>query len=196
MQKHINITIESDKIEDTGTSYWIKDLQLYISDAIIDGGQKLLKQKYNHISGLRPSILGEVLGYDIQKTAFVQVLHVGANHWICISSTGNPLTTINIFDSLPNTDIPARAKCQIAALLCTEEDTITLEFHDVQQQVGARDCGLFALAFATIDLPWAKSSGMCLYTKFITITFSEMFTRKQYDTISLSKEEAKKNANT
>jgi len=41
-------------------------------------------------------------------------------------------------------------KHQIAALLATRSKTIKLSFVDVQKQSGGYDCGLFALAFATL----------------------------------------------
>ena len=43
----------------------------------------------------------------------------------------------------------SRNKEEIAALLHTSKDTITIQYMNVQHQIGASDCGLFALAFAT-----------------------------------------------
>ena len=40
-------------------------------------------------------------------------------------------------------------KRQIAALLETKHNVITLKHMDVQMQSGTYDCGLFAIAFAT-----------------------------------------------
>ena len=40
-------------------------------------------------------------------------------------------------------------KQSIAAMLFTQQPRITLKFVDVQMQCGDRDCGLFAIAFAT-----------------------------------------------
>ena len=38
---------------------------------------------------------------------------------------------------------------QIAALLCTPNDIIKVNYIDVQMQDGFADCGVFAIAFAT-----------------------------------------------
>ena len=46
--------------------------------------------------------------------------------------------------------VSTKVKHQIAALLATQSKTIKLSFVDVQKQSGGYDCGLFALAFATL----------------------------------------------
>ena len=46
--------------------------------------------------------------------------------------------------------VSTKMKHQIAALLATRSKTIKLSFVDVQKQSGGYDCGLFALAFATL----------------------------------------------
>lgn len=146
---------------DNNTKYWIKDMNLFttdklsllkgkwVGDTIITACQNLLKKQNPHIGGLEPTVLGQCFQFNIQRNEFVQVLHVGGNHWITISNIGNSLTHVNVYDSLPSTDLPARAKSEIAGILCTEEKAIKLKFQDVQQQRGYKDCGLFALAFAT-----------------------------------------------
>ena len=84
--------------------------------------------------------------FEVQRSEFVQVLHIGGNHWLTVSNIGCPHATVHIFDSLPNIDMPSCAKAQIAALLCTDKHQIQLEFQSVQLQHGSSDCGTFALA--------------------------------------------------
>ena len=55
---------------------------------------------------------------------------------------------IFVFDSLYHT-VSSCMKRQIAALLETKHNVITLKHMDVQMQSGTYDCGLFAIAFAT-----------------------------------------------
>ena len=40
-------------------------------------------------------------------------------------------------------------KKQVAAIVCSKENTITLNMRNVQLQAGGSDCGVFAIAFAT-----------------------------------------------
>ena len=155
-------------------SYWIKDLSLFpvdkesivcgrwLTDAVITAGQKLLKQAHPHMGGLQPTILGLSLTFEVQRSEFVQVLHIGGNHWLTVSNIGCPHATVHIFDSLPNIDLPSCTKAQIAALLCTDKHQIQLEFQCVQLQHGSSDCGTFALAYAA-SLCTRKSPTQTIY---------------------------------
>ena len=54
-----------------------------------------------------------------------------------------------MYDSL-FTSAWTRLKAQIAALLAREQPQLILKFVDVMVQAGSNDCGLFAIAFATV----------------------------------------------
>ena len=108
----------------------------------------MLKESFPHMEGLQPTILEETLGFSIAMGDFVQVLHVSNSHWLTVANIGYPKGHVNVYDSIPSGDIPGRTKMQIAAILCTEEQNITVHFPVVQSQKGGSDCGLFALAFA------------------------------------------------
>jgi hypothetical protein len=75
---------------------------------------------------------------------FVQLLNVSRCHWVTISNIGCKPGYVNIYDNLPS--IASCTKGQIAAILCTRGNSITLQFH-AKQHEGA-DCGLFAVAYA------------------------------------------------
>ena len=66
----------------------------------------------------------------------------------CPSTIGCQQGVVNVFDS-GSKYVTQRNKEEIAALLHTNKDTITLQYKNVQHQFGGSDCGLFALAFAT-----------------------------------------------
>ena len=72
----------------------------WLSDALINAGQKLLKDAYPHIGGLQPTILGMILAFEVQRKQFVQVLHINENHWVTASNIGCPVATVDIFDSM------------------------------------------------------------------------------------------------
>ena len=80
---------------------------------------------------------------------FIQVLHNGHYHWLTISTIGATKYEDLVFDSM-YASVSTKVKHQIAALLATQSKTIKLSFVDVQKKSGGYDCGLFALAFATV----------------------------------------------
>ena len=85
---------------------------------------------------------------DIEPGEFVQILNKSDNHWFTVSTIGCKPGVVNIYDSASKY-VTHRNKEEIAALLNTTKDTITLQYMNVQHQCGGSDCGLFALAFAT-----------------------------------------------
>ena len=121
----------------------------WLNDNVIRATQQLLKQAHPHIGSLQPTVLGEMLAFQVQNGEFVQVLHTNGCHWITISTIGLKAGHVNIYDSQLSYDVPMRTKEQIAAILHSQDLEICLHFEDVQVQRGSSDCGLFALAFAT-----------------------------------------------
>ena len=80
---------------------------------------------------------------------FVQILHTGAQHWICISNIYcNQINAIKIYDSLYS-GVNTFTKKQIAGILYIESaDAIEIIVEPVTQQANGSDCGVFAIAFA------------------------------------------------
>ena len=140
--------------------YWIKDLSLYASDrqsikngewltdAVINSAQTLLREQYPLIGGLQMTTLGHTLSYAIEKGEFVQVLNIRGSHWLTISNIGCKPNLINIYDSIPYGDISTRAKQQICALVFSDAAEITQLFKCAVTNRGGSDCGLYAIAFA------------------------------------------------
>ena len=79
---------------------------------------------------------------------FVQIVNIGHNHWITLSTVGCQTGHINVYDSLHVT-FSSDVKELIADLLQWKGNYITIHYCDVQWQVGGNDCGIFAIAFAT-----------------------------------------------
>ena len=90
------------------------------------------------------------MAFEIQRQPFVQILHDGHGHWLTISSIGGKPgnTDISVYDSM-YLSVGSYTKKQIAAIVCSKENTITLSMRNVQLQAGGSDCGVFAIAFAT-----------------------------------------------
>lgn len=72
-------------------------------------------------------------------------LHAGtADHWVCIQF-GN--LKVHVMDSL-GLPLADDLILQIASVYKCDGTTLTIQSTKVQQQSGANDCGLFAIAFA------------------------------------------------
>ena len=65
-----------------------------------------------------------------------------------LSTIGCKPSSIKIYDSL-NGYLPPSIKTVVCNLLMTTDKIITVTYVNVQYQIEASDCGLFALAFAT-----------------------------------------------
>ena len=120
----------------------------WLSDEIVDAGQKLLKSMYPHIQGLQEVALGMVLSYSIAKSEFIQIMNTGKHHWVTVSNINCNDEEIHVYDCASGSPTNSLLN-QIASIVCTPKDIIKLTYVDVQMQQGCDDCGLFAIAFAT-----------------------------------------------
>ena len=154
---------------------WVPDLKLtayqhkillnpygWLDDTIIDAGQELLRKQCGEL-GLQSVVLLRCLAVNVERGEFVQVLNKGENHWFTISTIGCEHGVVKIYDSAPPF-VTSRNREEIAALLCANTKSITLEYMNVHRQIGTSDCGLFALAFAT-SLCHADDPTQHLYTQ-------------------------------
>ena len=127
----------------------LSDAERWLNDKLIDAGQKMLLKQYgDRVSGLQDVIKSRTLSMDIEPSEFVQILNKSDCHWFTVSTIGCKPGVVNVYDSATKYTTQ-RNKEEIAALLHTTSDTITLQYMNVQHQYGGSDCGLFALAFAT-----------------------------------------------
>lgn len=119
----------------------------WLDDNIINAAQALLRKQFG-LPGLQNTILGCTLTYEIMSEPFVQILHNGQDHWLTISTIGLQSSYINVFDSMYST-MSSSTIDQICALLFAEGKVINVQFIDVDKQVNAHDCGLYAIAYVT-----------------------------------------------
>lgn len=120
----------------------------WLTCTIIDEAQQLLKSM-THTSGFQSVAVGRTMQFEIQDHEFIQILHCNTGHWLTISTIGSENSEVFVYDSLYS----SASECvqfQISSLLATPLNEITLNFVDVQMQSGTYDCGLFAVAFATM----------------------------------------------
>ena len=78
---------------------------------------------------------------------FVQNLHAGSDHWVCVSSIGCLPGHVNLYDSFYHVAISQEVEDQTNDLLGGR--LASLQFVSVQQQTNGSHCGVFAIAIAT-----------------------------------------------
>ena len=131
----------------------VQDYQLIMSPhgwrdgAIIHSAQVLLQKINPLIEGFQRPTLGPVRNFSVVSGEFVQLLHTGQDHWVCVSSVGFPPGTVKLFDSLYHDMISQEVEDQVKDLLA--DSFQKLEYAPCQQQTNDSDCGVFAIAFAT-----------------------------------------------
>lgn len=84
-----------------------------------------MQAAHSHVEGFQDVFLGKVLAFDVMRGEFVQILHSGSAHWVCISTIGCGEAEVDVFDSMTPVLTDA-LKEQIASLLCTNKDAITV----------------------------------------------------------------------
>ena len=109
-----------------------------------------------HLKGFQAPCLGQTCSYDIVRGPLCRIYTMDINtSWLLISTGLEPNRVgakpgeVHIFDSM-YTSIGTAVKEQISALLCSHGVSITLKLLSAQKQSGGSDCGLFAIAFATV----------------------------------------------
>lgn len=125
----------------------ILDSNEWLTCDIIQAAQVLLQEVNMLIEGLQRPTLGPVRNFDIVTGEFIQILHTGNNHWVCISSIGCLHGSVHLYDSLYHDVISQEVQDQTNDLL--GGNLIGLDFVPVQQQTNGSDCGVFAIAFAS-----------------------------------------------
>ena len=99
------------------------------------------------MKGFQRPTLGRCRNFNIVSGEFIQILHPGNSHWVCVSLIGCLPGIANLYDSLYH-NIIKEVEAQVVDLVGEEHlkgTTVVL----VQQQPNGSDCGVFASAFAT-----------------------------------------------
>jgi len=127
-----------------------------LTDLHIDLAQQLIKAQFPWINGLQSCLLQQNDSFQTIEEEGIQIHHNGQNHWITSCSLGGE---VSVYDSNYHGTLAASLTHQLA---CIYKDFITVKDEDgeklepvldvniprVQQQLGANDCGLYAIAFA------------------------------------------------
>ncbi|KAK7172363.1 hypothetical protein R3I93_004629 [Phoxinus phoxinus] len=111
------------------------------------------KLKFPHIDGFQSSLLyqtlhqGGVVGTP--QAPFVQILNINDNHWITASNLFCGPNKLCLYDSL-KTIINQQTKQKLSWLIRPKTPHFDIQKPAVQIQRSSSNCGLFALAFATL----------------------------------------------
>ena len=100
------------------------------------------------MEGLQWPVLGPARRFQRVAGQFIQILHTGNSHWVCVTSVGVDNGTVNLYDSLYHNVIQKEVEEQVINLV-GQSNYSGLQVVGVQQQNNGSDCGVFAAAFAT-----------------------------------------------
>lgn len=117
-----------------------------LNDVIINFAQKLLKKQFPVIGGLQNTVLQAKKQNELGVQSCLQVIHSRGNHWIVASNVHQQEPNkVIVYDSLYDS-IDDRTQVIIHELFGASTKHHLAKVH---KQQGVRDCGLFAIAFAT-----------------------------------------------
>ena len=125
-----------------------------LTDESINLAQNFLHQQFPEFDGLFDTSLALTNTFEVVKRykPFIQILHTGSLHWVCIGNMKYPRmenNTCHLYDSLNSGTLTATVASQIAALTYCRDKSLKVQIEIVQQQGNYVDCGLYAIAFAT-----------------------------------------------
>ena len=79
---------------------------------------------------------------------FIQILHTGNQHWVCVSTVRSDDGLVDLYDSLYHNVIENEVEEQVKNLVGTGNFS-GIRVVAVQQQGNGSDCGVYSIAFAT-----------------------------------------------
>ena len=115
------------------------------SDIEINYAQRLLKEKHPKINGLCTTLyIGKIP--EIEDS--VQIVHCSTrHHWITISTINCKEGEVRVLDSV-FTNCDKETEAIVRGLYQRDIENIRIIMSRCQKQIGGKDCGLFAIAFA------------------------------------------------
>ena len=114
-----------------------------LNDLVIDFAQFLLKKQFNFVSGLQSTLL-QLKKQTPQARKQLQILHVRQDHWVVASTLSDESGAIHIYDTVYN-DIDENTKVCLANVF----GHTTYKTIPIPKQIGAKDCGVYAIAIIT-----------------------------------------------
>lgn len=124
----------------------------WLSDTHIDKAQTILKKQFPLIDGFQDTLLGELHGshgFQAVHGPAVQIIFDRARrHWIVAT---NIYGNVTVFDSLFTTlDPQVKLSLRDIFRLSSEGNRLQIRVTRIQEQIGADDCGVFAICIAVL----------------------------------------------
>ena len=119
-----------------------------LTDMHINFALSLIKKQFLSVDGFQCTSYGPLLNFKRMNSLFIHVLFDGKLHWVPISTIASACNTVKFHDSSVGIKIKPMLGKQIANVIQTQEERISIEIMPVQQQANSVGCGLYALAFA------------------------------------------------
>ena len=117
-----------------------------LSDLHINYAQALLQKQFPELGGLHCSLLQEKPKCKISKG--LQIVHSRGDHWIVVSKLDSDSSDVMVFDSMyTSVDKGTQTVIQNLFALSVHSEIKTVP---MQKQRGGDDCGLYAIATATV----------------------------------------------
>lgn len=121
------------------------------------------------MEGLQSSQCGLKLTFKVVRlqSKYIQILHVGGNHWIAISNIDlhrdkGVADRVLIYDSLLSKNITLQTKQQVCALVRPTARSFRFDLMNIMPQPNTYDCGLFAIA-NIVELAFGHNPGKCVW---------------------------------
>ena len=95
----------------------ILSLSGWLDCKIIQEAHICLKKVNPLIEGFQITTHGPARNFDIMSSEFVQILHTGMSHWVCVSSINCQRGYVNLYDSLYHDIIEKEVEQQVKDLL-------------------------------------------------------------------------------
>jgi hypothetical protein len=122
-----------------------------LNDRVINAAQALLKEKFNMFNGLHDTVIvaaGHVTLSGESEVSFVQIFHDEPHqHWLVATNVNCNRHELLIYCS---SHLTPSSQCMsvITRFVKFQCHKITIHVMNVARQSGAKDCGLFAIAYA------------------------------------------------
>ena len=119
----------------------------WLTDNNICAAQMLLLQFFPNMAGLQPPVLQKVCAFQVHSGEFLQIVHVGNNHWCVVSMVGCESGAVYVYDSLYKS--PTKELIHlIARMIHSQSNELKITMMDVEKQSNGLDCGVLAIAYA------------------------------------------------
>ena len=124
----------------------------WLTDKHINAANKLLSNQFPNWNGFQDpvTLTAPKYPYKSKSCDFIQIVNIDNKHWACIANVLSAPGVVEVYDSFSSYSIRSSAlHMQVAKILKTSDKSFQLKHVGVQQQRGADDCALFAIANAT-----------------------------------------------